>query len=112
MIRRPPRSTRTDTLFPYTTLFRSPRNSSKSSPAPRRCEPVKSVTTVEVDRSDPMAKNTVGRITQVMGALVDVHFDGDLPAILNALHLQPQCRTLVLEVAQHLGENTVHTRSE
>src|SRR3546814_13068346 len=56
-----------------------------------------------------MAKNTVGRITQVLGAVVDVHFDGDLPAILNALHLQHQGRTLVLEVAQHLGENTVRT---
>ena len=54
-----------------------------------------------------MAKNLVGRITQVLGAVVDVHFDGDLPAILNALHAENQGRILVLEVAQHLGENTV-----
>ena len=56
-----------------------------------------------------MAKNIVGRITQVTGAVVDVHFDGDLPAILNALHLEHEGKTLVLEVAQHLGENTVRT---
>jgi F-type H+-transporting ATPase subunit beta len=53
--------------------------------------------------------NTVGRITQVIGAVVDVQFDDDLPAILNALHSENQGRRLVLEVAQHLGENTVRT---
>jgi F-type H+-transporting ATPase subunit beta len=56
-----------------------------------------------------MAKNLVGKITQVLGAVVDVHFDGDLPAILNALQVDNQGRRLVLEVAQHLGENTVRT---
>jgi F-type H+-transporting ATPase subunit beta len=56
-----------------------------------------------------MAKNVVGRITQVMGAVVDVHFEGDLPAILNALETKNQGQRLVLEVAQHLGENTVRT---
>src|SRR5262252_7565579 len=56
-----------------------------------------------------MASNTVGKITQVMGAVVDVQFDGELPAILNALHAKNQGKTLVLEVAQHLGENTVRT---
>ena len=56
-----------------------------------------------------MAKNTIGRITQVISAVVDVQFDADLPAILNALHVQHQGKTLVLEVAQHLGENTVRT---
>jgi F-type H+-transporting ATPase subunit beta len=56
-----------------------------------------------------MAKNTIGKITQVIGAVCDVRFDGDLPAILNALHVQNHGRTLVLEVAQHLGENTVRT---
>ncbi|MBV8538232.1 MAG: F0F1 ATP synthase subunit beta, partial [Alphaproteobacteria bacterium] len=56
-----------------------------------------------------MAKNNIGRITQVTGAVVDVHFDGDLPEILNALHVQNQGKTLVLEVAQHLGEETVRT---
>ena len=56
-----------------------------------------------------MAKNLVGKVTQVMGAVVDVQFDGDLPAILNALHMQNQGKLLVLEVAQHLGEKTVRT---
>ena len=50
-----------------------------------------------------------GRITQVMGAVVDVQFDGALPAILNALHCDNKETRLVLEVAQHLGENMVRT---
>jgi F-type H+-transporting ATPase subunit beta len=54
-----------------------------------------------------MAKNATGRVTQVLGAVVDVHFDGELPKILNALHLDNHGRKLVLEVAQHLGESTV-----
>ena len=56
-----------------------------------------------------MAKNVVGSITQVMGAVVDVQFEGDLPAIMNALEAENQGNRLVLEVAQHLGENTVRT---
>src|SRR4051794_12989481 len=51
--------------------------------------------------------NAVGKITQVTGAVVDVQFEADLPAILNALHTQNDGKTLVLEVAQHLGESTV-----
>jgi F-type H+-transporting ATPase subunit beta len=54
-----------------------------------------------------MAKNATGRVTQVLGAVVDVRFDGELPQILNALHLDNHGRKLVLEVAQHLGESTV-----
>ncbi|WP_114394790.1 F0F1 ATP synthase subunit beta [Oleisolibacter albus] len=50
--------------------------------------------------------NAVGRITQVLGAVVDVQFPGDLPPILNALHAHNDGKVLVLEVAQHLGENT------
>jgi F-type H+-transporting ATPase subunit beta len=53
--------------------------------------------------------NTIGTVTQVIGAVVDVHFDGELPSILNALHLKDSGRTLVLEVAQQLGENVVRT---
>ncbi|WP_420139272.1 F0F1 ATP synthase subunit beta [Sphingomonas sp.] len=53
--------------------------------------------------------NNVGRITQVIGAVVDVSFDGELPAILTALETRNQGNRLVLEVAQHLGENTVRT---
>jgi F-type H+/Na+-transporting ATPase subunit beta len=56
-----------------------------------------------------MASKQVGRIRQVMGAVVDVHFDGNLPAILNALETTNNERRLVLEVAQHLGENSVRT---
>ena len=54
-----------------------------------------------------MASNIVGRVTQVMGAVVDVQFDGDLPFIQNALHTKIADSTLVLEVAQELGERTV-----
>ena len=53
--------------------------------------------------------NAVGKITQVIGAVVDVQFEDNLPEILNALETQNQGKTLVLEVAQHLGENTVRT---
>jgi F-type H+-transporting ATPase subunit beta len=50
---------------------------------------------------------TSGKITQVIGAVVDVQFDGHLPAILNALETDNNGKRLVLEVAQHLGESTV-----
>ncbi len=50
-----------------------------------------------------------GKITQVIGAVVDVQFDDHLPAILNALECDNNGQRLVLEVAQHLGENTVRT---
>jgi F-type H+-transporting ATPase subunit beta len=53
--------------------------------------------------------NQNGRITQVIGAVVDVQFEGALPAILNALETSNQGNRLVLEVAQHLGESTVRT---
>jgi len=53
--------------------------------------------------------NTIGTVTQIMGAVVDVKFDGELPSILNALNVTNQGKNLVLEVAQHLGENTVRT---
>ncbi|MDG1887565.1 MAG: F0F1 ATP synthase subunit beta [Alphaproteobacteria bacterium] len=56
-----------------------------------------------------MTTNATGKITQVIGAVVDVQFDGELPAILNALHAQNGDNRLVLEVAQHLGENMVRT---
>ena len=56
-----------------------------------------------------MSKKSVGTITQVTGAVVDVHFDGDLPNILNALETDNGGNRLVLEVAQHLGESTVRT---
>ena len=55
------------------------------------------------------ATGTVGRVSQVIGAVVDVAFDAELPAILNALVTENGGNRLVLEVAQHLGENTVRT---
>ncbi|BCW87495.1 ATP synthase subunit beta [Alphaproteobacteria bacterium SO-S41] len=56
-----------------------------------------------------MSTNVTGRISQVIGAVVDVQFDGHLPAILNALETMNGGNRLVLEVAQHLGESTVRT---
>jgi F-type H+-transporting ATPase subunit beta len=53
--------------------------------------------------------NKVGHVSQVIGAVVDVHFEGELPPILNALETKNQGNRLVLEVAQHLGESTVRT---
>jgi F-type H+-transporting ATPase subunit beta len=56
-----------------------------------------------------MANKAVGKISQVIGAVVDVEFDGALPAIQNALEVDNNGQRLVLEVAQHLGESSVRT---
>ncbi|NNE79319.1 MAG: F0F1 ATP synthase subunit beta, partial [Silicimonas sp.] len=53
--------------------------------------------------------NAKGKVTQVIGAVVDVQFDDHLPEILNALETDNHGNRLILEVAQHLGENTVRT---
>ncbi|GGH31675.1 ATP synthase F1 subcomplex beta subunit [Cribrihabitans marinus] len=53
--------------------------------------------------------NAKGKVTQVIGAVVDVQFDDELPEILNALETKNNGKRLVLEVAQHLGESTVRT---
>ncbi len=66
----------------------------------------------EVKESRAMDKemsNKIGRVTQVMGAVVDVQFEGELPDIMNALETDNHGNRLVLEVAQHLGESTVRT---
>jgi len=55
------------------------------------------------------ASNKIGRVAQVMGAVVDVQFEGALPEILNALQTDNNGNRLILEVAQHLGESTVRT---
>jgi len=65
-------------------------------------------------RSAPFAQAAVaslhtGKVTTVIGAVVDVQFDGHLPAILNSLEVKGHPVRLVLEVSQHLGENTVRT---
>ncbi|WP_174296904.1 F0F1 ATP synthase subunit beta [Sphingomonas bacterium] len=63
-----------------------------------------------LDRPAPTGTNNVGRIAQVIGAVVDVQFDqGHLPSILSALETDNNGSRLVLEVAQHLGENMVRT---
>lgn len=68
---------------------------------------VRNQVAAEDDRQ--MESGTVGYITQVTGAVVDVCFDDMIPAILNALETDNNGNRLVLEVAQHLGENTVRT---
>ena len=59
--------------------------------------------------SSSSMSGATGRVVQVTGAVVDVAFDGGLPQILNALETMNGDNRLVLEVAQHLGENTVRT---
>ena len=56
-----------------------------------------------------MTNNLTGKISQVLGAVVDVSFEGELPAIMNALKVDNNGNKLILEVAQHLGENAVRT---
>ena len=56
-----------------------------------------------------MTSNLVGKVHQVIGAVVDVQFRDELPAILSAIEIKQKDRTLVLEVAQHLGESSVRT---
>jgi F-type H+/Na+-transporting ATPase subunit beta len=74
----------------------APAAKAAAKPASKASAPVKA----------KMGKAT-GRVAQVIGAVVDVSFDGPLPAILNALETENNGNRLVLEVAQHLGENTV-----
>jgi len=76
-------------------------------PAARKAAPVKAVTAATVTPSN--RKGAVGTISQVIGAVVDVTFPDFLPEILNALETDNHGNRLVLEVAQHLGENTVRT---
>merc|ERR1711990_607299 len=65
---------------------------------------------VQATLSRGFASNpSAGSVTQVIGAVVDVQFEGELPSILSALEVQGHEIRLVLEVAQHLGENTVRT---
>jgi len=56
-----------------------------------------------------MSANATGKVSQVIGAVVDVEFEGKLPDILNALETDNNGTRLVLEVAQHLGQSTVRT---
>ena len=77
----------------------------EKAPAARKPAAAKAAATTKV--AVPGAN--LGRVSQVIGAVVDVTFDGHLPAILNALETTNNGNRLVLEVAQHLGENAVRT---
>ena len=74
--------------------------------APAKKAPAKRATT---RKTVAKPAGRIGRISQVIGAVVDVEFDGDLPPILNALETENGGTRLVLEVAQHLGQNAVRT---
>ncbi|WP_040692844.1 F0F1 ATP synthase subunit beta [Pseudaminobacter salicylatoxidans] len=74
-------------------------------PAAKKAAPAKA--TAAKTTAAVAAKSAAGRVSQVIGAVVDVHFDGELPPILNALETDNGGHRLILEVAQHLGENTV-----
>src|SRR5690606_17629241 len=76
-------------------------------PAPRRCKVQAKETTMAT--APVLNQSTTGSIAQVIGAVVDVTFENELPAILTALETDNNGQRLVLEVAQHLGENTVRT---
>ncbi len=54
-------------------------------------------------------KQSIGKVSRIMGAVVDVHFESNVPPILNALEIREENRTITLEIALHLGENTVRT---
>src|ERR1043165_4914732 len=69
----------------------------------------KKAAATETPKATAQTSNLVGRVAQVIGAVVDVAFEGDLPPILTALETDNQGNRLVLEVAQHLGENVVRT---
>jgi F-type H+-transporting ATPase subunit beta len=74
-------------------------------PKPR----TKKAAAADKPQAPAQTSNLVGRVSQVIGAVVDVAFEGDLPPILSALETDNQGNRLVLEVAQHLGENVVRT---
>ena len=82
--------------------------------APAKKAPAKKAATKTAAKKAPAKTASAiggktGKVVQVMGAVVDVQFDGHLPEILNALETDNGGNRLVLEVAQHLGENTVRT---
>nr|WP_300377247.1 F0F1 ATP synthase subunit beta [Henriciella sp.] len=86
----------------------APEPAAKPKPAPKK-KPKTSSAPKETPSMSSLATGTTGKISQVIGAVVDVEFDGHLPDIMNALETDNNGTRLVLEVAQHLGENTVRT---
>ncbi|MEQ9315395.1 MAG: F0F1 ATP synthase subunit beta [Henriciella sp.] len=87
----------------------APKPAAKSKPAPSKPAPKPTPTPAPKETPRMSSKTATGKIAQVIGAVVDVEFDGKLPDILNALETDNNGNRLVLEVAQHLGENTVRT---
>src|SRR3982751_4744041 len=77
-------------------------------PKPRKKAAPKAASTA-APKAPATTSNITGRVSQVIGAVVDVAFEGDLPPILSALVTDNGGNRLVLEVAQHLGENVVRT---
>ena len=78
--------------------------------APAKKAPAKAAAAKKAPaKKSAAAKGVVGSVSQVIGAVVDVKFDDHLPPILNALETDNGGNRLILEVAQHLGENTVRT---
>ena len=80
----------------------APRPSPARKPRPRRLR-------TATPEASAKTSNLTGRVSQVIGAVVDVAFEGELPPILTALETDNGGNRLVLEVAQHLGENVVRT---
>ena len=78
----------------------------KGSKKEQKSAPKEASSPKETQQTQQSGQN-FGQITQVIGAVVDVEFEGKLPPILNALEVQGHEIRLVLEVAQHLGEGTV-----
>src|SRR3546814_20221647 len=79
----------------------------KKAPAKKAAAPKKPAAPKKAAATKAASSGTAtGRVAQVIGAVVDVQFDGALPAILNALETDNGGNRLVFEVAQHLGENT------
>ncbi len=78
----------------------------KAAPAAAKA-PAKKAAAAKAPAAAKAATGATGKVRQVIGAVVDVQFDDNLPAILNALETDNHGSRLVLEVAQHLGENTV-----
>src|SRR5437588_12149727 len=74
----------------------------RKKPAPKAAAPA-------TPKAAAQATNLVGRVSQVIGAVVDGAFEDDLPPILSALETDNGGNRLVLEVAQHLGDNVVRT---
>lgn len=92
---------------PATPAAGTPAKSAAVKSAPAKAAPAKSAATKT--SQDAKSAPGTGHVTRITGAVVDVKFDGPLPAILNALEIRRDGGRLVLEVAQHLGENTVRT---